>query len=164
MFRHARTAVRFFAKKKKPKRSDYRAVVGLEVHAQLLTERKAFCKCLNCSDGAPNAHTCGVCLGEPGSLPVANPEMVALGAVAAVALRCESVADVVTWDRKSYFYPDLPKGFQITQKRSPLAVGGSVEILGDADARGEAGHASACAAGAGVARAAPLRYKCLATV
>ena len=136
MFRHARTAVRFFAKKKKPKRSDYRAVVGLEVHAQLLTERKAFCKCLNCSDGAPHAHTCGVCLGEPGSLPVANPEMVALGAVAAVALRCESVAETVTWDRKSYFYPDLPKGFQITQKRSPLAVGGSVEILGDADARG----------------------------
>ncbi|EGB03184.1 hypothetical protein AURANDRAFT_34352, partial [Aureococcus anophagefferens] len=137
MFRHARTAVRFFAKKKKKQRpSDYRAVVGLEVHAQLLTERKAFCKCLNCSDGAPNAHTCGVCLGEPGSLPVANPEMVALGAVAAVALRCESVADDVTWDRKSYFYPDLPKGFQITQKRSPLAVGGSVEILGDADARG----------------------------
>ena len=140
MFRHARTAVRFFAKKKKKQRpSDYRAVVGLEVHAQLLTKRKAFCKCLNCSDGAPNAHTCGVCLGEPGSLPVANPEMVALGAVAAVALRCESVADVVTWDRKSYFYPDLPKGFQITQKRSPLAVGGSVEILGDADARGGGG-------------------------
>ncbi|KAK7236541.1 glutamyl-tRNA(Gln) amidotransferase [Aureococcus anophagefferens] len=62
--------------------------------------------------------------------------MVALGAVAPVALRCASPSRRRTWDRKSYFYPDLPKGFQITQKRSPLAVGGSVEILGDADARG----------------------------
>ena len=105
----------------------WRAVIGLEVHAQLATERKAFCRCGRpAADAAPNSHVCEVCLGHPGALPVANPEAAALGARAAAALGCETIADVVEWDRKNYFYPDMPKGYQITQQRTPLARHGRV--------------------------------------
>jgi len=121
--------------------SAYAAVIGLEVHAQLACARKAYCDCLRDAHAPPNTLTCGVCLGHPGALPVANSEAVALGVRAAAALGCARVAAVVSWDRKNYFYPDLPKGYQITQQREPLARDGFVEIEADAAARG--GDASA---------------------
>src|SRR5689334_8310644 len=96
-------------------------VIGLEVHAQLLTQTKAFCPCETRFGDPPNLHTCPVCLGLPGSLPVLNGEALRMAVAAALALGCE-VQPTSIFARKNYFYPDLPKGYQISQYDRPLAL------------------------------------------
>jgi aspartyl-tRNA(Asn)/glutamyl-tRNA(Gln) amidotransferase subunit B len=105
----------------------YEVVIGLEVHAQLLTKTKIFCSCSTRFGDAPNANTCPVCLGLPGTLPVLNKRAVELGMSAALALNC-IVHEHSRFARKNYFYPDLPKGYQISQFELPLATGGWIEI------------------------------------
>src|SRR5258705_7252373 len=105
----------------------YEVVIGLEVHAQLLTKTKIFCGCSTQFGDAPNANTCPVCLGLPGTLPVLNKRAVELGMQAALALNC-TVHEHSRFARKNYFYPDLPKGYQISQYELPLATGGYIEI------------------------------------
>src|ERR1700688_3952667 len=105
----------------------YEAVIGLEVHAQLLTKTKIFCGCSTRFGDAPNANTCPVCLGLPGTLPVLNKRAVVLGMQAALALNC-TVHEHSRFARKNYFYPDLPKGYQISQYELPLATNGWLEI------------------------------------
>jgi aspartyl-tRNA(Asn)/glutamyl-tRNA(Gln) amidotransferase subunit B len=102
-------------------------VVGLEVHVQLKTNTKTFCNCSAAFGAPPNANTCPVCLALPGALPVLNERAVGLATRAALALNC-SVQPVSIFARKNYFYPDLPKGYQISQFDKPLALGGWVEI------------------------------------
>jgi aspartyl-tRNA(Asn)/glutamyl-tRNA(Gln) amidotransferase subunit B len=109
-------------------RAQYDAVIGLEVHAQLLTRTKMFCSCSTDPGLAPNAAVCPVCLGLPGALPVANREAVRLAAVAALALESE-INRRSAFARKNYFYPDLPKGYQISQYEQPLAAGGRVTFV-----------------------------------
>lgn len=106
---------------------DYEAVIGLEVHAQLLTRTKAFCGCKTSFGDPPNTHTCPVCLGLPGSLPVLNAEAVRMATLAALALGC-TIEETSIFARKNYFYPDLPKGYQISQYDRPLALHGSLDI------------------------------------
>ena len=108
-------------------RDRWEMVVGLEVHVQLKTRTKAFCSCSAEYGAPPNANTCPVCLALPGALPVLNGHAVALATRAALALRCD-VQPVSVFARKNYFYPDLPKGYQISQFDKPLALGGWVEI------------------------------------
>lgn len=103
----------------------YEATIGLEVHVQLKTRTKAFCACATTFGAAPNSQTCPVCLGHPGTLPVLNAEALRLATRAAAALGCE-LADTVTFDRKNYFYVDLPKGFQISQHFGAVGLGGQV--------------------------------------
>ena len=105
----------------------YEAVIGLEVHAQLRTATKIFCGCQAAFGAAPNAHVCPVCLGLPGALPVMNAQAVDLAVAAALALECD-VHETSVFARKNYFYPDLPKGYQISQYERPLATGGRVVI------------------------------------
>jgi aspartyl-tRNA(Asn)/glutamyl-tRNA(Gln) amidotransferase subunit B len=105
----------------------YEPVIGLEVHAQLLTRTKIFCACSTHFGDAPNSNTCPVCLGLPGTLPVLNKHAVELGIRASLALNC-TVHDHSRFARKNYFYPDLPKGYQISQFELPLATGGYLEI------------------------------------
>ena len=105
----------------------YEMVVGLEVHVQLNTLTKAFCNCSTDFGAAPNVNTCPVCLALPGSLPVINARAVELATRAALALECAVNATSV-FARKNYFYPDLPKGYQITQYDQPLATGGCLRI------------------------------------
>jgi aspartyl-tRNA(Asn)/glutamyl-tRNA(Gln) amidotransferase subunit B len=104
-------------------------VVGLEVHAELQTQSKMFCGCaaVVSTEAEPNRHTCPVCLGMPGSLPTINHQAVELGLRVALALGCH-VAPVNVFARKNYFYPDLPKGYQISQYEFPLATGGLLPI------------------------------------
>ena len=105
----------------------YEAVIGLEVHAQLLTKTKIFCGCSTQFGDAPNVNTCPVCLGLPGTLPVLNKRAVELAMRAALALNC-TVHEHSRFARKNYFYPDLPKGYQISQYELPLATSGHIEI------------------------------------
>jgi aspartyl-tRNA(Asn)/glutamyl-tRNA(Gln) amidotransferase subunit B len=105
----------------------YEAVIGLEVHAQLLTKSKIFCGCSTQFGDAPNVNTCPVCLGLPGALPVLNKRAVELAMRAALALNC-TVHEHSRFARKNYFYPDLPKGYQISQYELPLATSGHIEI------------------------------------
>ncbi|OKY78601.1 MAG: Asp-tRNAAsn/Glu-tRNAGln amidotransferase B subunit, GatB [Candidatus Methanohalarchaeum thermophilum] len=103
-------------------------VIGLEVHIQLQTNTKLFCGCsTNYRDSKPNKHTCPICLGLPGSLPKLNQKALEYGIKAGLALDC-NIADSMQFHRKNYFYPDLPKGFQISQYDSPLATEGTVEL------------------------------------
>lgn len=107
----------------------YEPVIGLEVHVQLLTATKAFCGCANKFGGEPNTHVCPVCLGLPGALPVLNERAAEFAALAAMAIHCQ-VRERSVFARKNYFYPDLPKGYQISQFDKPLAEHGWIEIPG----------------------------------
>jgi aspartyl-tRNA(Asn)/glutamyl-tRNA(Gln) amidotransferase subunit B len=108
---------------------EYEVVIGMEVHAQLATRSKMFCRCEVDVDAAPNTRVCPICLGLPGVLPSTNDEAVRLGMKAALALGCK-VNPESRWARKHYFSPDLPKGYQITQYQYPLAEHGSLELAG----------------------------------
>jgi aspartyl-tRNA(Asn)/glutamyl-tRNA(Gln) amidotransferase subunit B len=105
----------------------YEPVIGLEIHAQLLTKTKLFCGCLTRFGDPPNTHTCPVCLGLPGSLPVLNEEAVAYAIKLALAINAK-IHLKSSFARKNYFYPDLPKGYQITQYKEPIATDGFLEI------------------------------------
>jgi aspartyl-tRNA(Asn)/glutamyl-tRNA(Gln) amidotransferase subunit B len=109
---------------------DARTVIGLEIHVQLRTATKMFCGCRAEYGGEPNTRVCPVCMGLPGALPVANARAVELGIRTALALGCE-VRERCRFDRKNYFYPDLPKGYQITQYHRPLATDGALAVPRD---------------------------------
>ena len=106
---------------------DYEAVIGLEVHAEMLTQSKIFCGCSATFGAAPNEHTCPLCLGLPGVLPVLNRRVVEFAIKAGLATQCE-IAPVSRWARKNYFYPDLPKGYQISQYELPICLAGRIDI------------------------------------
>ncbi|KUK85621.1 MAG: Aspartyl/glutamyl-tRNA(Asn/Gln) amidotransferase subunit B, partial [Synergistales bacterium 58_81] len=107
----------------------FETVIGLEVHVQLATVTKLFCSCPTDYIGSePNTHVCPVCLGLPGTLPSLNGRSVELGVKTALALGC-SISRLSRFHRKNYFYPDLPKAFQISQYDLPLAVGGSMPVF-----------------------------------
>ena len=109
-----------------PSLERYEAVIGVEVHCQLRTASKMFCACSTAYDGArPNSHVCPVCLGLPGALPVINRRAVELVLSTGAAIGASS-PDATRWDRKNYFYPDLPKGYQISQYDLPLAAAGAL--------------------------------------
>jgi aspartyl-tRNA(Asn)/glutamyl-tRNA(Gln) amidotransferase subunit B len=105
----------------------YTTVIGLEVHVQLATQSKLFCGCSTRYGAEPNTQTCPVCIGMPGSLPVMNREAVRLAIKTGAALACQ-IAPFTKWDRKQYFYPDLPKGYQISQYDLPITHDGYLEI------------------------------------
>src|SRR6202158_6153499 len=108
----------------------YDPAIGLEIHAQLLTASKIFCGCATAFGAAPNTHLCPVCLGLPGALPVLNRAAVDLAIRASLALEC-TIQPRSIFARKNYFYPDLPKGYQISQYEQPLATGGVVRRKSD---------------------------------
>ena len=105
----------------------YQPVIGLEVHVQLLTESKAFCGCVNRYGGEPNTHVCPTCLGLPGALPVLNRRAVELAVLASKAIHCE-IRETSIFSRKNYFYPDSPKGYQISQFDKPIAENGWIDV------------------------------------
>lgn len=107
----------------------FRPIIGLEIHAQLSTKTKLFCGCDNMAWGSePNVHTCPVCLGCPGQLPVINSGVIDKGILLGLALGCE-IPEVCRFDRKNYFYPDNPSGYQITQFDHPVAINGEVSFF-----------------------------------
>src|SRR5581483_1674852 len=108
---------------------DYEPVIGLEVHVQLATRTKIFCGCPTSFGAAPNTNVCPVCLGLPGALPVLSREAVELAIKASLALQC-TVRGVSRFARKNYFYPDLPKGYQISMYDEPLSEHGWIDIPG----------------------------------
>ena len=115
--------------------ADWQLVVGLEVHAQLLTRSKIFCGCPTTFGGEPNTHVCPVCLGMPGVLPALNRQVVEFAVRTGLALGC-AIQEKSVFARKNYFYPDLPKGYQVSQYELPICLGGGVEFtLDGADRR-----------------------------
>ncbi|MBA3634261.1 MAG: Asp-tRNA(Asn)/Glu-tRNA(Gln) amidotransferase subunit GatB [Acidobacteria bacterium] len=120
-------------------KNGWEAIIGMEIHAQLATETKIFCPCAASFGDEPNANTCPVCLGLPGALPVLNERVVDLGAKAALALGL-NINETSIFSRKNYFYPDLPKGYQISQYDKPFSSNGTLTILtAERDETGRAG-------------------------
>ena len=107
--------------------AEWEAVIGLECHVELSTKTKMFCSCLNAFGAPPNTHTCPVCMGHPGSLPVPNREAIARIIKIGLALDCE-IAPHSVFHRKNYFYPDMPKNYQISQYDLPICVGGHLDV------------------------------------
>jgi aspartyl-tRNA(Asn)/glutamyl-tRNA(Gln) amidotransferase subunit B len=110
--------------------ADYKMTIGLEIHAELKTQSKMFCGCKNApesfeSNREPNINICPICLGNPGTLPVINKEAVRKVLLVGTATKSK-LADFTEFDRKNYFYPDIPKGYQISQYKYPLVTGGSL--------------------------------------
>jgi aspartyl-tRNA(Asn)/glutamyl-tRNA(Gln) amidotransferase subunit B len=103
-------------------------IIGLEIHVELATETKMFCRCRNSFGDAPNTNVCPVCIGMPGALPVMNALAVEYSMRVGLALGCEA-PDFTKWDRKSYYYPDLPKGYQLSQYDLPLTINGVLEVV-----------------------------------
>ncbi|MCX6348182.1 MAG: Asp-tRNA(Asn)/Glu-tRNA(Gln) amidotransferase GatCAB subunit B, partial [Candidatus Aureabacteria bacterium] len=115
--------------------NEYETIIGLEVHVQLATRSKIFCGCAVEWGGEPNTRVCPVCLGLPGVLPVLNGKVLELAVSAALSLNC-AVVSFSKFDRKNYYYPDLPKNYQISQFDRPIGTGGHLEIVsGEADQR-----------------------------
>jgi len=112
--------------------NNYVPTIGIEVHAQLKTESKMYCACSTAFGEKPNTHTCPVCLGLPGSLPRVNSKAVVLGLKAARALHCV-IPPVAQFARKNYFYPDLPKGYQITMSQFPIGTEGRLDLMDEHD-------------------------------
>lgn len=117
-------------------KSGYEAIIGLEVHTQLLTDSKMFCACRNRYGDKPNTNTCPVCLGLPGALPVVNAKAIQMAITMGLAINGE-INERSSFFRKHYFYPDLPKGYQITQGPVAVAKNGYIQINGDAQVRGD---------------------------
>jgi aspartyl-tRNA(Asn)/glutamyl-tRNA(Gln) amidotransferase subunit B len=114
---------------------EYETIIGLEVHAQLLTRSKMFCSCsTDYTDAPPNTHVCPVCLGMPGVLPAINRQAIEYAIMTALALNC-TIAETTRFDRKNYPYPDLMKGYQISQYDNPLSYGGWIDIEVDGESR-----------------------------
>ena len=112
----------------------YEAVIGLEVHAQLLTDTKVFCGCSTKFGSEPNTQTCEICIGMPGVLPVLNRKALEFAIRTGLATHC-SISSYSRFARKNYFYPDLPKGYQISQFEHPICEHGFIEIVTDGGAR-----------------------------
>ena len=110
--------------------SDFQLVIGIEVHAQLLTRSKIFCGCPTAFGGEPNTHVCPVCLGMPGVLPALNRQVVEFAVRTGLALGC-AIQEKSVFARKNYFYPDLPKGYQVSQYELPICLGGGVDFTLD---------------------------------
>ena len=108
-------------------KNNYESVIGLEVHAQLLTKSKAFCSCSTEFGTIPNANVCPICLGLPGVLPVLNKQVVEFTIRMGLATNC-SITEKSIFARKNYFYPDLPKGYQISQYEEPICQNGFINI------------------------------------
>lgn len=121
---------------------EYETVIGLEVHVELATKTKIFCGCSTAFGGAPNTHTCPVCTGMPGSLPVLNKQVVEYAMAVGLATNCE-INQLCRFDRKNYFYPDNPQNYQISQLYEPICLNGGIEIEVKSDAANDGNAKSA---------------------